>query len=165
MSTYLARLKFLEGDKNFQDDRRTEVSKGSKAPFETFETTRQAKIEKKYSASVDVITNSAATDLGGSGNDTFEFPAFDGVSGDGDLFWQRSTIVMANNRLQESSTQREDRWQAFQRNANRVLGAPVHECEGLLRQYQAEAGRRYGLPAARDMTQSLRGWVLARQIH
>ena len=46
MSYYLARLKEIESGKNFSNSLITEVSKVPKAPFDTFDTSIQAEIEK-----------------------------------------------------------------------------------------------------------------------
>lgn len=103
----------------------------------------------------------------------FEFTPPGDPANDDEALQERSAILAVENGWNDATALQEARWQAdrercwraFLRNAARILAAPAHDWEGLLRQYQEEAGQLYGAPTALDMAQSLYGWVRARAVH
>lgn len=56
-------------------------------------------------------------------------------------------------------------WQAFQRNAQRILAAPPFNRNALIKKYRADACVRYGEATAADMAGSLRNWIDVRGVH
>lgn len=109
----------------------------------------------------------------GAPTGVFDFSPPGDPANEDEALQERAAIMIEANGWDEATALREARWQAdrercwrtFLRNAARVLAAPEDEREALLAGYRAQAERRYGERAARDMAQSLASWVRGQGVH